>query len=472
MTSSPLCAERLIQDPAYPALKRHVIQSTGLAFYIEKDVDFASRVSARLSELELGNCAEYLRLLSDRQKGEVERRRLIAQLTIGETYFFRHSEQFDALRDVILPDLISRNASGRSLRIWSAGCATGAEPYSIAILLKQEFSHQLAGWDIRIIATDINEQFLERAKLGRFEDWAMRATPDAQRNRWFSKDGKFWVLTPECMDWISFHYHNLVDDPFPSLLHDLVSLDLIVCRNVMIYFDWNLIRKIINKFHDCLVDRGWLVVGHAEVNIDIFRPYRTVNVEGAVLYQKDALRAGSIDGFPWKPSADNFVPPSSVFDATTTWTPPVLPPIPTGSAPEAHPPEKSIESIAGIRQLADQGRWKEALEQCEEALFKKNLNPAIHFLRGLILDQMGRAGESEQAMRRVIYLDRTSVLGHYHLALLLQKRGDRTSALQSLKNAQRILARVDKTVVFEEADGMTAGELQDVIKIQMGLMAK
>src|SRR5207247_4028183 len=103
---------------------------------------------------------------------------------------------------------------------------TGAEPYSIAILLKQEFAHRIAGWDVQILGTDLNQGFLSRARHGRFEEWAMRSTSESVKRRWFSQEGKSWLLVPECRDWVSFQYHNLVEHPFPSLLHNLVALDL------------------------------------------------------------------------------------------------------------------------------------------------------------------------------------------------------------------------------------------------------
>src|SRR5262245_26353822 len=120
-------------DPDFRALKHHVIESTGLAYYADKDEELAARIGPRISQLALDGCGAYLTLLKNHEAGESERHLLINQLTIGETYFFRFTEQFDALRDVVIPDLLERNQATRSLRIWSAGCAIGAEPYSIAI---------------------------------------------------------------------------------------------------------------------------------------------------------------------------------------------------------------------------------------------------------------------------------------------------------------------------------------------------
>jgi chemotaxis protein methyltransferase CheR len=153
----------VVSDPDYQRLKDRLIEFTGLAYYADKDEDLAGRISRRFSELGVRNCASYLHLLQAEGKGESELDVLIAELTIGETYFFRHREQFDALRSMVLPGILDHNHALRRLHIWSAGCATGAEPYSIALLLQQDFAHRIAGWDVSILGTDINRQFLSRA---------------------------------------------------------------------------------------------------------------------------------------------------------------------------------------------------------------------------------------------------------------------------------------------------------------------
>ena len=157
-------SDTLVSDPQYARLKEHLIESTGLMYYADKDVDLARRVGGRLATAGAHDCASYLDILCDPLRGPSELDALIAEITIGETYFFRHQEHFDALRDLVLPDLIARNQTSRSLRIWCAGCADGPEPYSLAILLKRELAHQLLGWQVTILGTDINRRALARAR--------------------------------------------------------------------------------------------------------------------------------------------------------------------------------------------------------------------------------------------------------------------------------------------------------------------
>jgi chemotaxis protein methyltransferase CheR len=447
----------LIHDPGFTALKNHLIESTGLAYYSDKDNDLATRISARLSELKLKDCRSYLSLLTNNEDGGTERHLLISQLTIGETYFFRHTEQFDAIRDLVLPEVLDRNRDCRTLRIWSAGCSIGAEPYSLAILLKDVFAERLVDWDVRILGTDINQTFLARAARGEFDENALRSTSDEFRQRWFSRQGKFWHVNPALKEWVSFQHHNLVEHPYPSIVHGITALDLIVCRNVMIYFDWNHIREIIGKFHECLVPGGWLAVGHAESNTEVFQDYQTVDAPGATLYRKkgDPLSTSSIQ--PVLLPAE--------------WTPPSLPAVPDNLPGTA---DRSVDKpvltgLARIRQFAEEGKWIEASRCCDESIQTDRLNPSLYFYQALIVEQLGHYSESERALRRALYLDRNFVLAHYHLALLLRRAGNIEGALQSLNNVRDLLSRMDQQQIAD-GDGITAEELGQLTAIQLELL--
>lgn len=131
-----------------------------------------------------------------------------------------------------------------------------------------------------ILGTDVNRQCLARAREGRFEEWALRGLPEGLRRGCFTAVGREWHLAPEYRKGVSFQYHNLVTHPFPSLLHELADFDLILCRNVTIYFAPEIVRRLVDQFHRCLADGGWLVVGHAEPNVEWLRAFRTVKTPG------------------------------------------------------------------------------------------------------------------------------------------------------------------------------------------------
>ena len=441
----------LIGDPLFPRLKEYLLASTGLSYYTDKDADLARRIGPRLSLTGAPDCASYLDILRDPLRGPGELDELIAEVTIGETHFFRHREHFDALRDVVLPDLISRNQSHRRLRIWCAGCADGPEPYSLAILLKRDMSPKLLGWDVTILGTDINRRSLARAREGKFEEWAFRSTPEQMRQHCFSKEGRLWRIAPEYQEGVSFQYHNLVRDSFPALLNNLCSFDLIVCRNVMIYFDADLSRRMIGQFHDCLVPGAWLLVGPAEPNMTYFTSFDTVNAPGVTLYQKGG-GAGLHPArrFPTGATVDRLEIGSQ--DA-------ILP-----HRPRVHP------TLADARGHADRGAWEDAARCCEQLLERDKLNSTVHFYHGLILEQMKKHAEAMRSLRRAIYLDRRSVLAHYYLGLFLQSRGDPRQAERSFENSLDLLRSRGDAHVFDDADGITAAELRKLATMHIEIL--
>jgi chemotaxis protein methyltransferase CheR len=441
----------------YPRLKEHVVGSTGLAYYADKDADLARRISHRLSSLGMRDCASYLDILRNPLSGPSELDALIAEITIGETYFFRHQEHFDALRDLVIPDLIARNPARRSLRIWCAGCADGPEPYSLAIVLKRDLAHHLFGWDVTILGTDINRHCLARAREGKFEEWALRSTPEDLKRSCFRKEGRLWSIAPEYKEWVSFQYHNLVENSFPSLLNNLTCFDLIVCRNVMIYFGPDLMQRMIGRFHDCLVPGAWLLVGPSEPNMTYFSSFRAVNAPGTTLYQKPDAGLVGQDGVPRqivnRPTCDG-------ADATDR---------PINNRPQdTILPDKT--TLADVRRRADQGDWESAARLCEQLLKKDNLNSVVHFYHALILGQMRREAEAKKSLRRAIYLDRQFVLAHYYLGLFLQSQGDSRQAARSFENALDLLRSRRNTDVLADADGITVAELTKLAEIHLEIL--
>ena len=210
---------------------------------------------------------------------------LIKKMTIGETYFFRDSDSIETLRHNILPELIARHQTDRTLRLWSAGCATGEEPYTLAILLRQILS-DIDQWKILILATDVNRHALKHAAAGRYRTWSFRETDPALRSSYFIPDGDTFTLEPAVREMVTFAYHNLAEDNYPSPTNQTINLDLILCRNVTIYLPMSLIHDIANRFYQCLSNGGWLIVGPSETHLEIYRQFRTVSFHGATAYQK------------------------------------------------------------------------------------------------------------------------------------------------------------------------------------------
>jgi chemotaxis protein methyltransferase CheR len=271
---------------------------------------------------------------------------------------------------------------------------------------------------------------------------------------------------------VSFQYHNLVEHPYPSIVHGIAALDLILCRNVMIYFDWAAIAHILDRFHECLVDGGWLAVGHAESNTEVFRRYQTVNVPGATLYQKNGKGPSAISHVPSAPPDQ--IRWQATADVQQPWSPPVLPAISDAPGPRVGQPRVTpqLSELALIRRLADEGGWSDAAQRCENLLEHDRLNPVAHFYRALIMEQTSRRADAEQSFRRALYLDRGFVLAHYHLALLLDRSGRRESAIQSLRNVETLLARMDTNAEIGDADGLTVDDLSGLVDMHLDLWRK
>lgn len=449
MSSTVSAPSELLCDPLYSQLKEYLIQATGLAYYADKDVEFARRIHRRLSSFGALDCSAYLEVLRDSRQGPSELDALIAEITIGETYFFRHREHFDALRDIILPGIIARNAASRHLRIWCAGCADGAEPYSLSILLRRELAHLLSGWEIDILGTDINRQNLATAREGKFDDWCLRSTPDDLKRMCFRKEGRYWTIAPEYKKDVSFQVHNLANFvPTPFTIRN--GFDLIVCRNVMIYFAPELMRRTVLHFHECLAPEGWLLVGPSEPNMTHFTSFRVLNAPGVTLYQKPSVTSQNpAEEAAFLTRAPDPLPPPGVLDIQQAAS------------------GRSVATLDLLRRYANERNWEDALRCCEELLTVDPLNPLVHFHCALVFEQAGNRSESERSLRRAIYLDRQSALSHYHLGSLLRSRGDLRQARRSFGNALELLNSRSDREILADADGLTVAELKKLVRMQM-----
>ncbi len=436
-------------DPGYGDLKNRLIASTGLAFYLDRDRELMEAIGERLADLRLIDCRSYSRFLSRGVEGETEMDRLIAKLTIGETSFFRDQDQYAAIRDLILPDILKRNHD-RRLRIWSAGCATGAEPYSLAILLAQ-MPERIAGWETSILATDLNRDYLARAAEGRFRAWALRSTPDEVREECFSRHGLTWAIRPEYKRSVSFRWMNLIDSDFDALAAGDGPFDLILCRNVMIYFTPEANRRIVGQFHASLRDSGWLVVGAAEHNQLNYRAFEKVSYSGVTLYQKteskDIFRA------PLESKTHEKAPASP-----KRHIPPVV----------VVPVEPDRTDMEELVRLADCGDWKGASKHCQRMLARERLNPEIHFYQALIFQNLAQVEEEERSLRQALYLDRNFALAHYHLGLVLKRDGNVPASRRAFANVEKALAGLPDDFVLRAGRGVTTVRLKELARMQLG----
>jgi chemotaxis protein methyltransferase CheR len=445
-----------------------VIARTGHFYYADKDDVLWDRVRRRLAAVRLPDVEAYVRLLDDPQAGPAEWRRLEGEVTVGETYFLRYVEQFTALKAHILPELIARHAQTKRLRIWSAGCATGAEPYSVAILLAELLGDQIADWRLTILGTDINEAALAAAREASFGAWALRSLSAEQKRAWFTQDDRTWRLRPRFRSLVRFQHGNLLDLLGPAAPLDLTDFDLILCRNVLIYFHPDAMNAVVGALAQRLGDDGWLLVGHAEPNPGFEAHVRTITLPGAVAYRRrsdgDAPDPSAAAGWAPLPAPDaEQTPPPSPRPAPLPAPPLVQAPAPKPQAPAAD----GAPPLADIRALANLGRFAEAAQLCRQALARSPPDPAAHFYLGLVAQAQGQLDEAEDALRRAVYLDGTFLMAQYHLGLVRLERGDEAGGRRSLAGVARLAATLSPTAPLCEGDGLRAGDLRELARLQL-----
>jgi len=262
-------------------LFRHLVKKhVGISFVHKKKATLQRKLASRVNSLGLESYSEYYRYLLQDKEGGWELRRLINTITVDQTAFFRHPKQFELLVNVVLPHLATRNNTTKKLRIWSAGCATGQEAYSIAMVVSEMFDHT---WDIRILASDVDTDALKIAYSGIYPKECIQKVPMEYLNKYFTKGmGKnsgFFLVREDLRKKLLFRRLNFVDFGFPFRN----PVDIIFCRNVMIYFDIEVKKRLIDNFFHILEQDGFLCLGASESLVGVDDRFALV---GYFIYQK------------------------------------------------------------------------------------------------------------------------------------------------------------------------------------------
>lgn len=389
------------------------------------------------------------------------------RLTISETYFFREPRLFEALISRILPDLIrEREKTGRQIRIWSAGCATGEEPYSIAIILEKMIP-DIENWHIKILATDINSASLIKAADGLYGDWAFRNAPQGFKEMNFTmvKKGEY-AIDPKIKKNIRFEYLNLVDDVYPSLINNTNAMDIIFCRNVLMYFTQERIKTIGQHFYDSLVENGCLIVGSSELSNQLFPQFTCVNFPGATIFRKESKKASlkirsdfKIESIPLEPAKIN----AKKSQDSSFRRPDSDQTIETKTIIREAVQDNQSDKIIDIRSLANLGKLDEALSACESVIKTNKLNLENYYLYANILQEQNRIPEAIAAFKRVLYLDQNYLLAHFSLGNLEFRSGNSVSAKKHFKIVLRLLNGYGTEDILIEPEMLTTGRLNEII---------
>jgi chemotaxis protein methyltransferase CheR len=410
---------------------------------------------------------------------------LIKSLTICETYFFRDPDQIDVLRHNILPDLVARRWNERTLRIWSAGCSTGEEPYTLAILLRQVIP-DIDRWKISILGTDINKNALHLAAQAKYRDWSFRQSDENLIQHYFTKVGNDYGLNPAIKEMVKFEYLNITENSYPSVNNGTNQIDLILCRNVTIYLSELAIQQAANRFYQSLSPGGWLVVGPSETNDQIYRQFHVMRFEKAIVYQK--LDNASRNETQWtdpalkdlanekrftlaglhhlghsaadrvqnlKPLVDQYyshAPPSPsaepfISQRETRFSAAPIPQQDEGNLAfyqqalvflkqrrfeEArkcftiylqHAPADTQAQVQFALMEANSGRKEEAQRLAHNIIQNDPLNIDAYYILAQLHQENGDVDEAVTTFKKVLYLSPDHILAHFNLAKLYQKQG-------------------------------------------------
>jgi len=397
-------------------LKERIGQSLG-----NTDPKFLRKfLSDRFHAHKCATARDYLEKLDQPEEFRV----VLNGLTVPETFFFRFEAQLDAFRNQLLPSLVKDfGKQGGKIRIWSAGCCTGEEPYTLALiaaelgLLKQ----------IEIVATDINPTYLERAMNPNFSERSVSQVPPPLLNTYFKTNGKTWTISDEIRNAVTFRELNLNEAYYPSPTTGTNGCHLIFCRNVLIYFSQERATEIIDRLGTCLVPGGYIALGHAEFN---FTPKEVEvrRVAGAFFYQ---------------------LPPKPVLKTAPT------PAIGVNKTKAAV--ADTIPGIEAVRKLAEAGQIPEAIATCQRIVSVDPLNYEAYFFEGFLTRD--NPGRSVDLFKKVLYLNPNHLLARLELARNFELESRPGDAIREYRELLRQTGQRDPNEAIPSGDGITVGLL-------------
>lgn len=444
------------------------------------------QVARRMQEHGLDRWEDYLALLDgDAERGELAA--LVWEVVNNETAFFRNPRHFRVLAELVLPELDRARPPERAIRLWSAGCSTGQEPYSLAITVAEIFGLPPRR-PVEIWATDISPRALAVAQEGLYRERELERVEAPYRKRYFYLERGHYRVIPELRNLVRFQEMNLVAFPFPASFR---GMDVIFCRNVTIYFRIETCRRLMQSFYDCLNDGGYLFIGFAETLWRVFDAFQRVDAGGAFFYRKGKRMP------PVQPGAPIPVP-RSVPGGRSVERPLVLAqgrpeqphPIPVAGREEEPDAARAyyrrgldrlidgayeealsafeaalcvepnlVEALCGIAQVhANQGRYERALEACHRALELDDMAEEAYLLRGLVRRQIGMMDEAIADLERAAYLNPGSPTAHFYLGDVLAAADQRSRALQAFRRAWHALGRYPEDALI---DGVPAHLLRE-----------
>jgi chemotaxis protein methyltransferase CheR len=441
---------------------------------------------------------EYYQIISEASDHSPVIEELVTGITIGETYFFRDANQMKLLQETILPELIKqkRQDNNRILRIWSAGSSSGEEIYTIAMMLS-DILPDINAWTLNLLGTDINTAALKKAMTGHYGDWSMRSIPERFKQRYFNIMKKQYVLSQSIRDMVTFFYLNLNEDTFPSILNDTNARDLIICRNVLIYFDRERGAHLMKKLSACLTPGGSIMLGASDpvYTNDTYLILKNEHASHFMLRNEDApvqkqkTITKQVVSIPKMKASSQQISSKTNPNLKTSVAPKTL------SSPEEHKEvinkllsearwQDALDKInsyqhqiiksayllsaSGIA-LANLGKLNQAADFCYKSLAIDATSIDTHFTLALVLVELNRLKEAEAEFRSTLFLDHQFVMGHFQLGLLLIKNKQIEMGLKCLNNALTIAKSHNPDQLVSGLNKIYYGHLAEILEHEIEL---
>ncbi len=446
-----------LNDEDFTLLREWLRATAGLEFDESRRTSLAFVVGERLRATGLSEVAAYVRLL-DRADGAVERQHLLDDVTIQETHFHRARPQIDALRDHLLPNALSEaSIDGRALTVWSAGCSTGEEAYTLAMLALEARELMQSDSDlpppaIRVVGTDVSTAALDVARTARYGGRTVDLAEQAAVTRWLrAVDNGEFEVRDEVRELVEFAQHNLVTEPPPFVNG---SVDLVVCRNVTIYFSRETTRELVARFKDCLAPQGWLLMGPAETLWQLSDAFTLAPVGEAFAYRPtQSRRVAVVTALPDAPPIRRPVP------LPTAASLPSRRGAPARSIPRRRPARTGVELLSAARAALADSRYGDAAALASQACAVDPLLTEAYVVAGQAQATLGRDAEALVPLGRAVYLDSRAGHAWFLLAGSLARTGDRAAAARAYRAAAAALPSAPPEAVLGLLDGAAVGHL-------------
>ncbi len=435
---------------------RIIEQELGLYFPQERLDDLERGLDAAAKEFGFSEVEEFIYWLTKNQLSRCQVESLALHLTVCETFFFRDAEIFAALEEDILPTLIAeRRKTQKKLKLWSAACSSGEEAFSLAVLLARLLP-DLEEWQVTILASDINKKQLDKANAAKYGEWSFRGAPEWLREKYFRLSGKEFLLDDKIRQMVRFFPLNLISDSYPNREKELFDVDIVFCRNVLMYFSSLQARAVIKKLQSCIVEGGWIITNPIESAEELCGFFGAASVYSPAL-RKKCVKQIEVEGLNACLEKDVFRELEQVCQMTSEEKEELI------LLTEKKLSEPNVEISGTVRQLADCGKLAEALACCEQAMTGNCLNLELQYLAAMILLETKRLEEAAEALRRVIYIEPDFVMAHFYLGCIYQQQSRIAEGKHALANVRELLRNRRRDEPVEEGEGINAGGLLEIV---------